>query len=291
VITGDSTTARAAPGSTSDRALGRGDTAPPRPSLANREARRGVTDALGVLASTPAILVIDDTVRWENLDVNGRQIATGTALGAVSTPKRTDFTTGEVLGRVRGTQSQAECGWADLTGQPNPMRQWNGLKSMVTAGRSVTFVLQKLRSREASFEAWYAPLQIKMRADPLLQYICGLRNSIEKEGMPRPVFATIEFSSDGAVVGNAEVSVGEDEFGLWVAGAAGGAPHLDSSRAEALATAPCRFTNFRLPNPPGEHLGRPLPQTNVENLGRLYLDYLDARIVVPAFETFGTAGG
>jgi len=59
----------------------------------------------------------------------------------------------------------------------------SGLRNLVVFGRSVTFVLQNLRhsvGRE-EFDAWYEPLQAKMREDELLRYLTTLGNAILKE--------------------------------------------------------------------------------------------------------------
>lgn len=44
-----------------------------------------------------------------------------------------------------------------------PQRQWSGLKTMVIAGRGVTYHLQKLRTSEKTFEEWYGPIQDAMK--------------------------------------------------------------------------------------------------------------------------------
>jgi hypothetical protein len=205
--------------------------------------------------------------------------------------KGTDFTTHEVLGRIRATFSQAELAWNDLTTSTDPQRQWNGLKTMVTAGREVTWVLQKLKRREATFNEWYIPIRDEMKTDPLMWYFKGLRNLIEKEGMPKPIYATIDFTDGDNVVGSAEVGIGEDQFGLWVHGATEGAPDPARAKVDAMLSAPGqRLRDIRLPDPPREHLGIALTETSIDRLGRLYLDYLDSRVVTPACEIFGRSG-
>ncbi|MFC7942720.1 hypothetical protein ACFUPZ_05605 [Microbacterium oxydans] len=63
-------------------------------------------------------------------------------------------------------------------------RRTSGLYNAVSSGRSVTFVLQNLRSVVKNFDAWYAPVQDNLRADPVAKYFVELRNRIEKEGDP-----------------------------------------------------------------------------------------------------------
>ncbi|MFK4807832.1 hypothetical protein ACI3KX_18380 [Microbacterium sp. ZW CA_36] len=52
----------------------------------------------------------------------------------------------------------------------------------VSNGRSLTFVLQNLRSRVADFNACYAPIQAGLRADPTARFCHDLRSKIEKQG-------------------------------------------------------------------------------------------------------------
>ena len=37
-----------------------------------------------------------------------------------------------------------------------------------------------------------------MKADPLLSYFNELRNTFEKEGMPKPVYATVESEAEAS---------------------------------------------------------------------------------------------
>ena len=199
------------------------------------------------------------------------------------------LTTDQVLGSACAALSQSEQGWNDLCGGEDSLRQWNGLKSMITAARTTTWILQKLSSRESTFDAWYAPIQDEMAADELLRYFHRLRTVIEKEGMPQPIIATVEFLEPAnGVVATAEVGVGEDQFGLWIHGVLDKGPQRRSAEvAAARAATHHRLRDVRLPDPPAHHQGQLLEDRSIEYLGRRYLDYLDVRIVRPACETFG----
>ena len=191
-----------------------------------------------------------------------------------------NLTTHEIIGRVCGTFDQASLAWNDLVGSDEAQRQLSGLKTMVTAGRSLTNVLQKLKTPELGFDEWYAPIQVEMKTDPVLRYFHTLRNTILKEGLPKPIFATLQSLDRGRLIGIAEVGIGEDQFGIWVHGLV--------ERGDALGSEH-RLRNIRLPNPPSEHFGRIVEGTSIDHLGRLYLNYLEQRIVKPAIETFGNA--
>ena len=58
------------------------------------------------------------------------------------------------------------------------------LRNFITTGRSVTFIIQNLKSHvdEKSFLSWYTPWQTKMSNDEILIKFRDLRNEIEKQG-------------------------------------------------------------------------------------------------------------
>lgn len=66
----------------------------------------------------------------------------------------------------------------------DPSERSAGLRNVLVFGRSVTFVIQNLRSivGESRFNSWYAPFQDQMRADPLMRYFVEARNNLEKQG-------------------------------------------------------------------------------------------------------------
>jgi hypothetical protein len=65
---------------------------------------------------------------------------------------------------------------------PSGRKKDAGLRNVLVFGRSVTFVLQNLRSIESSFDDWYEPHLAKMKADPVMQYFKDARNNLEKQG-------------------------------------------------------------------------------------------------------------
>jgi hypothetical protein len=79
-----------------------------------------------------------------------------------------------------------------------PERRLTGLRNVAIFGRSVTFVLQNLRSQTPGFDHWYAPRVEQMKADTLMKYFIELRNSIEKKGddLARANLDLIQFSTD-----------------------------------------------------------------------------------------------
>jgi hypothetical protein len=87
-----------------------------------------------------------------------------------------------VLQRVDETLETARLGLSDLL-DSSRSRRMSGLRNLIAFGRSVTFVLQNLRSvvRE-EFDAWYEPHQQAMKNDPLMRYFVEARNELEKQG-------------------------------------------------------------------------------------------------------------
>lgn len=86
-----------------------------------------------------------------------------------------------VMTRVFDTLETAKLGLNDLL-DPARNRRMSGLRNVIAFGRSVTFVLQNLRSVAPNFDDWYVPLQEEMKADPLMRYFVEARNELEKQG-------------------------------------------------------------------------------------------------------------
>lgn len=87
----------------------------------------------------------------------------------------------EILGRADETLRTAQHGYDDLVGN-NRERRLTGLRNLITFGRSVTWVVQNIRSIRPDFDEWYGPKQDAMKADPLMKYFITARNELEKQG-------------------------------------------------------------------------------------------------------------
>ncbi|MHB1249526.1 MAG: hypothetical protein ACYCZL_09055 [Polaromonas sp.] len=105
----------------------------------------------------------------------------------------------EVFQRVEDTMLTARQGYADLTGL-DKARRYTGLRNLIVFGRSVTFVLQNLRSvvDQNKFDSWYELKQNELKVDTVMRYFVTLRNDLEKQGrLPVSTSAQIHyFSSD-----------------------------------------------------------------------------------------------
>jgi hypothetical protein len=87
----------------------------------------------------------------------------------------------EVLARANDTLFTAQLGFEHVKGQ-DPRARLAGLRNVVVFGRSVTNVLQNLRSIEPKFEEWYQPYVKEMQSDELMRFFYKLRSEILKEG-------------------------------------------------------------------------------------------------------------
>ena len=121
--------------------------------------------------------------------------------------------------------------------EPDEDRILLGFLGVVVFGRSVTLVMQNLRTHgRDEFNTWYSPWQQEMQRDPLLRYFNDLRTKVIHQDAP--AIAILLSSSDrrGPPIGSITI----DELPL-----------------------------------PGTHLGQPIDDTSMSNLCRLYLVYLE----------------
>lgn len=87
-----------------------------------------------------------------------------------------------VLRRVDETLATAKHGLEDLL-DSRRNRRMSGLRNLIVFGRSVTFVLQNLRSVvPEQFDTWYVPQQEILKNDALMRYFVEARNELEKQG-------------------------------------------------------------------------------------------------------------
>jgi len=88
-----------------------------------------------------------------------------------------------IMQRAEEILQTAKHGYDDLVSSDRT-RRFTGLRNLIVFGRSVTFVLQNLKSvaGEQEFNNWYEPKQEEMKQDPLLKYFVTARNEILKQG-------------------------------------------------------------------------------------------------------------
>ncbi|QGX40552.1 hypothetical protein [Permianibacter aggregans] len=89
----------------------------------------------------------------------------------------------EVIRRAEEILQTAWHGYEDLVGN-NKGRRFTGLRNLIVFGRSVSFVIQNLRTPvgDKRFDTWYEKKQGEMKSDPIMKYFVSVRNEILKEG-------------------------------------------------------------------------------------------------------------
>ena len=115
-----------------------------------------------------------------------------------------------------------------------------GFLGVVVFGRSMTLVMQNLRSHDQeAFDSWYAPWQEEMKDDPLMRYFYVLRTMVIHQDAPA--------------------------IGILLAGHGTKVAPIGSITIEGLPL-------------PTRHLGQPINDTSMGNLSRLYVTYLQRMI-------------
>lgn len=196
-----------------------------------------------------------------------------------------------VLENTLTTLEMTELGLRDLSSN-NPKYQELGLRNIAMHGRSVTFTLQKLRSFESDFEDWYNDVQEEMKSSELCRFFKDLRNEIEKQGqVSTSVSAYIShFSTD--MLQRLPKPENVKILGFFMGDKFGGSGweielpdgkkdkfYLDLPK-EMIQTE--RFFN----NPPNEHLGLSLEGMSIQEISKIYYEYL-SELVSKAFDKFG----
>lgn len=87
-----------------------------------------------------------------------------------------------ILERAQTILGTARQGLADAL-EPSRARRITGLHNVIVFGRSVSFIIQNLRSAADGFDEWYAAEQAAMKADPLMRFMNDARTEILKTGV------------------------------------------------------------------------------------------------------------
>ncbi len=195
-----------------------------------------------------------------------------------------------IISRAETTLQTAKYGLDDLTNGP-PERKLAGISNLIAFGRAVTNVLQNLRHKEEGFEKWYAPYEKDMRSDELMLHFYKLRSEILKEGnVGTRNYAHIKsfnFSTDmdrlPPAPPNAKALFIGDKFGR-----SGWEVELpDGSIVKYYINIPSDIgeSGIRFIDPPTMHGGKKIEDNSIENLCRIYYNYLE-NMVKSAKETF-----
>ena len=185
-----------------------------------------------------------------------------------------------VIVKAEETLQTARYGFEDLT-CGNRQRRFSGIRNLEVFGRSVTFVLQNLKTPvgEAAFDERYGPIQEQKKGDVLMRYFVTLRNEILKQGkLPVSTSASISMNSnDMAKLGTPPPGAKSFFIGDQ-AGASGWEIELpDGSKEkyyveipESMAKVQQHFSEHPVPD------DDELKKKSIEELCKYYLEKLEA---------------
>ena len=189
----------------------------------------------------------------------------------------------DIIRKAEDTLKTARFGYEDLT-SGNRARRYPGLRNLIVFGRSVTFVLQNLKTPVGSerFEKWYLPIQVDLKTNPIMRYFVDLRNEILKQGKTPSIHmsASMSFSSsDMAKLGSPPPGatgffIGDQTGGSgWVITLADGSEeHYYIDIPECMAKVKQHFSGLPVPD---DH---ELKDKSIEELCDYYLVELEKLI-------------
>lgn len=189
----------------------------------------------------------------------------------------------QVIEHARGALRTAERAVHELEHGAPTASQLALVRQVVIECRRSTFLLQKLSSRVDGFDAWYAVRRETLSGDPLMRYFQNLRNEIEKQGLPGMMAELFDRESGETI---ADVACGEDRHGIWVSGAVRQGVEFQAGTVPD-ASAKLGLRNFRLPDPPLTHRGRPIEDYRFSALASLAIAFLEEKVLEPADGEFG----
>lgn len=184
-----------------------------------------------------------------------------------------------IIIKAEETLKTARYGFDDLT-SGNRQRRFSGIRNLVVFGRSVTFVLQNLKTPagEVSFNEWYEPIQDMMKADVLMKYFVTLRNEILKEGkLPVSTSASINIKpGDMAKLGTPPPGARSFFIGDQAGGSGWEIELADGSKEKYYVEIPESMAKIQqhfseLPVPDDDELKR----KSIEELCTYYLEKLE----------------
>lgn len=170
----------------------------------------------------------------------------------------------------------------ELIKSQNPNYLPIGVRNVLTFGREVTRILQRLRSHESEFDEWYSVNVEKMENDPLLKYLYRLRNDVLKEGkMPVSSAVYVKYFDMTML---AQIPKPPNASGFFIGDKYGGSGwHIklpDGTTEKFYINLPWDIVeasvHFR--DMPEKHLGKNIRGMSIEQVCELYIEYLERMI-------------
>lgn len=186
--------------------------------------------------------------------------------------------TGSIIKNAEDMLITAKYG-LDLLKTENPYYLPTGIRNVLTFGRAITKVLQRLRSHESEFSAWYKPYRDEMENDPLLKYLYRIRNDVLKEGM-MPVTSKTHISFLNLDWVN-QLPKPPNTKGFFIGDNLGGSGFEvelpDGSTEKLYIKLPWDtvITSAHFKNLPNSHLGKSINGISIKEICELYLQYLE----------------
>lgn len=182
----------------------------------------------------------------------------------------------------------ASDGLAAATGT-DPRQRRAGLMNMFTYGRSVTLAMQRMKSVDPAFDAWWKPYQDRMAKDPLMKYFNERRVDVIHAGeLATTSYTRIGYLDDAILRElneHAPPNTVSTFFGDQYGGNGWEVQLPDGTTEKVYFDLPGDVdveSGLSLPDPPSEHGGSPISDSSISNLGSLYVEAL--RTMVEEFE-------
>jgi hypothetical protein len=186
-----------------------------------------------------------------------------------------------IFANTREMLEMASAGLADAI-SPDPRRRRPGLMNLFTYGRSVTLTIQTMKNTDPAFESWWEPYQERMRTDPLMRFFNRTRTDILHEGeLTTTNYVVIGTQGPvdlGALMQELNRHAPPNTEGTVLGDQLGGNGWKVRMPDGSLETVYFQLpesvdveSGLNLPDPPNQHDGRPIMDTSIGNLGRLYI--------------------
>ncbi|TSA26595.1 hypothetical protein D4R71_03540 [bacterium] len=196
----------------------------------------------------------------------------------------------------------------EILSDPIPGQKRDTISRVAVEGRSITNILQNLRSVIDNFDVWYQPFVVEMSNDPLLKYFYQLRTSTLKKGDDKIKGVRVSARSNASISLNPkgiDVKYIDDHniehilfhpqpqntISKFLGDQEGGAGFVlktpDGKEVKQYVYIPSNAADIDVffENPPNIHLGTTLPDKSPKYFCKLYIDYL-TELVSKAEEKF-----
>jgi len=194
-----------------------------------------------------------------------------------------------VIDRAKNHLHLMKINLEDLTNTPSAQKRHAALANIITIGRSITFILQNLKSTvlgSETFLKWYTPVQESMKKDELLNFFKDARNELEKEGKLNTII-NIKTEKSTDLGSKSDKPLNAKHFFLFDnLGGCGWLIENEDGTTEKIYTEIHDGVNIEIlfSKPPTQHLGSKISNPTIENICNLYYEYLKSLINKAALE-------